>query len=480
MEFYGGNEMNGKKQNGVVKFLMKSRIRSENVTLTEMALGYLVGPFGALISNAVFVSFLNRFYTDILGMAGTFITLLPLVSTIFVVIGNLAVGVIIDKTKSSLGKARPYLLISAPLMVVSIILMFAVPAGNDALMLVWIAVSYNLFFAIAYPVYFMAHSMMVPLSTRNEDQRGKLSVVSQMAMMGATGLFAAILFPMLVYPHLKNQRTWLICMCVIGAAALVGILLEFCFTRERITEENAGKESEETQEEKVPIAKQIKGVVTDKYWWMIIIFYLLFNLSGGIKNLSMSYYCDYILGSYQDGITQAVVAAISGIPSALGIVVAWPLARKFGKKNCIVAGLFLSVAGGILSMTAMDNFGIVVSGVFIKTIGTIPACYVMMALFADVLDHLERKNGFRCDGLSMSLYSVIMVGAFGVVTAIFNGLISMSGYAAPSIIDGVTVAARQNDSTRWVIACSFLGVETVAYAILAVMMIFLKVEKEDK
>ena len=131
-------------------------------------------------------------------------------------------------------------------------------------------------------------------------------------------------------------------------------------------------------------------------------------------------------------------------------------------------------------MTAMDNFGIVVSGVFIKTIGTIPACYVMMALFADVLDHLERKNGFRSDGLSMSLYSVIMVGAFGVVTAIFNGLISMSGYAAPSIIDGVTVAARQNDSTRWVIACSFLGVETVAYAILAVMMIFLKVEKEDK
>ena len=102
----------------------------------------------------------------------------------------------------------------------------------------------------------------------------------------------------------------------------------------------------------------------------------------------------------------------------------------------------------------------------------------MMALFADVLDHLEKKNGFRCDGLSMSLYSVITVGAFGVVTAIFNGLISVSGYVPPSIIDGIAVAAQQNDSTRWVIACCFLGVETVAYAILAVMMIFLRVEKE--
>lgn len=470
-----------KKEKGFLQFLMKSRIRSENVTLPEMALGHLVGPFGALISNAVFTSFLNRFYTDILGMAGTFITLLPLISTIFVVIGNLAVGVIIDRTKSSLGKARPYLLISAPVMFVVIILMFAVPSGNDLLMLIWIAVSYNLYFAIAYPVYFMAHSMMVPLSTRNEDQRGKLSVISQMANMGAAGLFAAILFPMLVYPHLKNQRAWLICMCLIGAAALVGILLEFCFTRERITEEiQSGQVNVENdeKEDKVPITKQIRGVVTDGYWWMIIIFYLLFNLSGGIKNLSMSYYCDYILGSYQDGITQTVVAAISGIPSALGIVVAWPLARKFGKKNCIVAGLFLAVIGGLISMSAMDNFGVVVTGIFIKTLGTIPACYVMMALFADVLDHLEKKNGFRCDGLSMSLYSVITVGAFGVVTAIFNGLISVSGYVPPSIIDGIAVAAQQNDSTRWVIACCFLGVETVAYAILAVMMIFLRVEKE--
>lgn len=472
--------MEKNKKNGLLQFLMKSRIRSENVTKTEMILGYLVGPFGALISNGIFVSFLNRFYTDILGMAGTFITLLPLISTIFVVIGNLAMGVIIDKKKSRLGKARPFLLISAPLMFVSIVLMFAVPTGNDLLMLIWVAVSYNLFFAIAYPIYFMAHSMMVPLSTRNPDQRGTLSVVSQMALMGATGLFAAIIFPMLVYPRLQNKRTWLICMCVIGAVALAGILLEFCFTKERITEELQEKSREEKKTEKVSAVKQIKGVITDRYWWMIIIFYLLFNLTGGLKNLSMSYYCDYILGSYQDGITQTVVAAISGLPSAVGIVIAWPLARKFGKKNCIVAGLIISVIGGCISMTAMDNFMVVVTGVFIKTIGTIPACYVMMALFADVLDHLEVKNGYRCDGLSMSLYSIIMVGAFGVVTAIFNGMISMSGYAAPSMIDGIAVAAAQNDSTRWVISCCFLGGETVAYAFLAFMMGFLKVEKNSK
>ncbi len=459
----------------LLNFIMKSRIRSEDVKLPELALGYFLGPFGALITNALFVSFLNRFYTDILGMKGTFITLLPLVSTIFVVIGNLVMGVVIDKVKTPAGKARPFLLASAPLMLVSIILIFSVPAKNDILMMVWVAVSYNLFFAIAYPAYFVAHSMMIPLSTRNSDQRGILSVASQVANLGSTGLFATMLFPMLFYPRLKNRSAWLLCMCIVGAMACVGILLEFCFTRERVTEETI--HSEEKKKEKVPTMKQLKAVVSDKCWWMIILFYLLFNLAAAFKNLSMSYYCDYILGSYQDGITQTVVAAISGIPIAAGVVFAWPLAKKMGKKNSIVAGLFLSVAGGLFAMTAMDSFGIVVAGVFMKTLGTIPACYIMMALFADVLDHLEAKNGFRCDGLSMSIYSVIMVGVAGIVTAIFNGLISISGYTAPSLVDGVMVAAVQNDSTRFVIALCFLGAETIANGILAVMLIFCDVEK---
>lgn len=462
-----------KRKNGVLEILTQSRIKSANVTRSEKMFGYLFGPFGALVTNAVFTSFLNRFYTDILGMVGAFITILPLVSTIFVVIGNLVMGVLIDKTKTNMGKARPYLLISAPLLAVSCVLIVAAPQSSDILKVIWIAVSYNLYFAVAYPIYFMAHSMMVPLSTRNTHQRGKLSVISNMANMGAAGLFAAMIFPMLVYPNLKNQRNWLICMCVIGTVALIAILLEFCYTRERITEEISLK----TDEEKIPIGKQLKGVVSDPYWWIVILFYLLFNFSGGLKNLSMSYYCDYVVGSYQDGITQTVLAAISGIPMGIGVVIIWPLANKFGKKNITVAGMVLAVAGGVISLIRPQHFLLVSIGVMIKTLGTVPACYVMMALFADVLDHLEAKNGYRSDGLSMSLYSVIMVSALGIITSVFNGMISATGYVAPSIINGVATPALQNDGTKWIFIISFLGVETVAYALLVLFLSFLRVEK---
>lgn len=463
-----------RKESKIFKFLLKSRINSANVKLPEMVLGYLIGPLGALIINAVFTSFLNRFYTDALGLRGTFITLLPLMSTVLVIIANIVVGILIDKTKTKIGKARPYLLISAPLIALSCILIFAVPSDSKLLQLVWIAVSYNLYFAVAYPVYFLSHSLMVPLSTRNSKQRSMLSVISNTANMGAAGLFAAILFPMFIYPKLGSQSSWLVVMSVLGTVALVAVALEFCYTRERITEEGGLFEK---KEEKVPLQKQLKGMAKDGYWWIIIIFYLLFQFSGGIKNVSMSYYCDYVVGTYQDGYTQSVLALVSGLPSALGVLFVWPLANKLGKKNFTVIGLILSVAGSIVALSAPDNFWVVVAGVTIKSLGSVPACYVMMALFADVLDHLEAKNGFRSDGLSMSLYSIITVAAGGIVTAVLNGLISMTGYVAPTLVDGVMQAAEQNEATKTVFISCFLGAETVAYAILAIVLCFLRVEK---
>ena len=301
------------------------------------------------------------------------------------------------------------------------------------------------FFAVAYPAYFVAHSMMIPLCRKSK--RGKLSIASQVANLGSTGLFATMLFPMLLYPLLKNQKAWLICMGTIGVIACVGIMLEFLFTRERVTEE-LNVENEEKAGKTVSIKKQLKAVVSDRYWWMIILFYLFFNMAAAFKNLSMSYYCDYILGSYQDGITQTAVAAISGIPIAAGALFAWPLAKKMGKKNSIVAGLILSGVGGLFAMTDMSNFKVVVLGVFVKTLGTIPACYVMMALFADVLDYLEQKNGFRCDGLSMSIYSIIMVGISELLRRFLMDLSLLRLYSSGIGEECHGCGAKQNGITR--------------------------------
>lgn len=43
-----------------------SRIRSNQVTHSEKWLGYLIGPAGALLLNAVLATYLNVYYTNVI------------------------------------------------------------------------------------------------------------------------------------------------------------------------------------------------------------------------------------------------------------------------------------------------------------------------------------------------------------------------------------------------------------------------------
>ena len=66
------------------KPLMNSRVKSEKVTAAEKWLGYLIGPAGALLLNAVLATYLNIYYTDVLDLTriwgGLFLTVFPIVS----------------------------------------------------------------------------------------------------------------------------------------------------------------------------------------------------------------------------------------------------------------------------------------------------------------------------------------------------------------------------------------------------------------
>ena len=77
----------------------------------------------------------------------------------------------------------------------------------------------------------------------------------------------------------------------------------------------------------------------------------------------------------------------------------------------------------------------------------------------------------------MSIYNIIAVSTVGVATSLFNAMIAGAGYVAPEIIDGVTVAATQSAAVKSVITFAFVGLETITGIILAVLLLFLNVEK---
>lgn len=469
---------------------LRTKITSANVKRKEIAIGYFLGPFFALISNAVFGAYLNRYYSDVLGWTdtarfGVFSALLPMVSVIFVIIGNLFVGRLIDNTRTAQGKARPYLLLSAPLVTIAIALLFLTPQQTSpAVQMGWIAISYNLYYAVAYPFFYTAHSSMVALSTRNSNHRGMLATFSNASGVAAVGIGASILVPMLLQSFLFVEKdgaidaaasyaNWRMVMIVLCIVTFLAILLEYYFTRERITEENIKLE---IKEEKLPMNKQLKACVSNKYWWIIILYFLLFQFGGLVKNGSMSYYCRWMFDGIHNealaGTAMGTLGLIGGLPTAIGMVLAWPIAGKLGKQRAVTIGLAISVIGGLVSFLDIHNFMIVCIGVILKGIGSIPAMYVTLALLSDVLDHLEAKNGFRSDGFTMSVYGAIMVGMTGLGNGMINALLTAGGYNAS--------ASAQNGSVQTMLALCYLGIEIVCYAVIVVLMSFLKVEKHIK
>ena len=455
--------------------VFNSRVTSTDVGRCEKWLGYLIGPAGALLLNAVLATYLNVYYTDVLKLThvwgGAFLVVFPIVSKIIDAITNVAMGYIIDRTHTSQGKARPWLLLSAPLLAVTGVLLFTVPAASEIVQVIWVMVSYNLFYSFAYTIFNMSHNLMVPLSTRNTTQRGGLSVFNQIATIMMSGILVALVFPMVIMPKIGvDKAKWITLMSVLSILTL----LEYYFTKERVTLE----EQDAAGVQQIAFAKQLKAIFTDKYMLLIYAYFLIYTMGSSIKNLSLVYFCNYVLGSYNDGVTQTMLSVIGGIPMGLGIFAVWPLAKKFGKRNVTLAGFILYAIGGAVCWMFPTHMTLMLVGQFIKNIGGLPCAYVFMALFADVLDHLEWKTGFRADGVAMSVYNIIAVAMVGICTGVFNGLLGSAGYVAPEIINGVTVAAAQTETVKGVITFGFVGLEVITGVILAVLLVFLNVEKD--
>ena len=468
-----------------------SRVRSQNVTGMEKWLGYLAGPCGALLFNAVMATYLNVYYTDVLGLGGLFLVVFPVISKVIDAVTNVIMGYVIDRTRTKQGKARPWLLLSAPLVAVTGVLLFVVPSGDDILQIAWVMISYNLYYSVAYTIYNMSHNLMVPLSTRNTAQRGVLAVFNNISTIMMSGIVVALVFPMAVMPALGTSKgLWIAVMSVLACISLPLVLVEYYFTKERVTAESSGQE-----EKKIPFALQLKAIFTDKYMLLLLGYFLLYTLTSQLKNVALPYYCNYVLGTYSDGITQTLVSVLGGIPMGIGIFAVWPLAKKFGKKNVTVAGFVIYAVGSAVCWMAPTNLPVVLVGQFIKNIGGLPCAYVFMALFADALDNLEWKNGFRCDGIAMSAYSVIITAAAGLVTGIFNGGLWAADYIAPETVevmpaltdaiqkiitnaDGTfSVIYNQPEAVTTVFILFFVGLEAIAGLVYAVMLLPVTVEK---
>ncbi len=338
---------------------------------------------------------------------------------------------IIDRTKTRQGKVRPWILIAGPCVTLSGIMLYVVPKMSTMGQAIWIAASYNLYFAFAFPMYNMTQSLLVPLSTRNTKQRDGLAMFMSMGQSMLPGALVYMVFPLVFLPMMgADQAAWARVMGIISCLFLPGAILQYYFTKERVSEDAAAG-----HEQTVSLVQQIKTCFSDKYWLYYFAIFFFYQLGMNVYSVALNFYANYVMGTYNDGSTLTILNAIGQAPLGLGVFLLWPIARKFGKRWTFYVGMLIAFAG---SLTAFffprpENMGIVLAALAVKSFGMLPT-YLFAGMMADAMDHIEWERGYRCDGFTATMNSVMLTIMAGVGTTIFNaglGADKAGGYVAP-------------------------------------------------
>lgn len=455
--------------------MLDSRIRSSDTSKSEQILGYFLGPcLVYMMYTGIAGTYLTQFYTDVLGLAGGILTMMPLISKLLSSVTSFIIGRMIDSTRTSQGKARPWILASGILLAVCGILLYAVPKASYTVQIAWVVISYNLFFSLAFAVYSLSHSLMVPLSTRNTKQRDSLAMLTSTGTSMIPGMLATIIMPLLISKigvGADAQGSWITIMGILSILAIPATLIEYYFTIERVTAETAT-----TSASDVSFGKQIKACFRDKYWVMIIVFTFVIQLCGNLSTSSMLYYCNWVLGSSvsEGAAKQVLVNMIGQAPMGFGVVILWPLVRKFGKRTVTIVGFAIAAAGSLLVLLNAKNLTMVLICLFIKSFGSIPT-YVMASLLAEALDHVEHQNGFRADGFSASVHSIIQPLVMGLAQTLLLAGINAFGYIAP---ESTVQIVAQPEAVQSFFSWCFAGGPMIGYAVCAVIMFFYNIESK--
>lgn len=439
-------------ENAFQNSFWNTRITSANVGKKELWLGYVAGPFGAMLLQSIVNSYFNQYLTDVLGFTSSmgmwiasFMVLFPLFSKILDAVTNVLMAKVLDKTTCRQGKLRPWMILSLPIMVVSLLMLFWIPFSKPTSMAIWIVIAYNLFYSVGYTMWYMSYELTAALSTRNFQQRKSNSMAGQITKNIGTGLIS-ILFPTIltaISGIVGNTRDgYLVCMVVMCCIAIPLTFVQYFYTRERITEERRNQygiqaETARTTVKEASFLTQFKACIKDKYWIMLIIMILVYQVLNAMRGVAQVYYSGWVVngnayGEYAS--IQAKFTMISMAPMGPGLILLLPLFKKFGRTRVIVVGSLFASIGALAAFVSAGNTAAIYGGTAFYSIGAMALIYSMLTFVGDSIDHVEYSQGIRVEGLTAAVVGFAEMFSKGIGQALFNLGLNIAKYTQPEAI----------------------------------------------
>lgn len=387
------------------------------------------------------------YYTDSVMISAAAVGGIMLASRIFDGISDLVMGAILDKTKTRWGKARPWILWSAPFMAIALILTFSVPDISETGKVIYAFCTYFFLTVIVYTASNLPYNALLSFITDDQKERTSLSSI-RFFMVN----FLVIILSFVTPPAAKALG-WFGITTIYGIIAMCCLLITFFFCKERV-------EPVEVKKENISFVKSLGYLVKNKYFIYLAIIFVIDYIMFAVNGSSGMYYVKYI---FHDENIFGMLVLFGNVPMMLSCLFFPVIANRFGKWNCMIGGYVVMIIGfGIIALFP-DNYYCALLGNVIAGIGRAPHNAGLFALVADVVDYGEWKTNKRIEGVTYSVTSFGMKVGAGLGGAVTGIVLAMGNY------DGSLAVQSDSAITAIMAICAYIPIGICVLGILIML-----------
>ena len=379
---------------------MKKEKLDETVTMTEklganQKIGIMFCAMVSAVATGYVPGYINLYYTDTVGISMGAVAMILMITKITDGVTDIIMGMIVDRTNTRLGKARPWVLAGGIGIGVSIMLLFSCPAS----------LSTSAKVAFCAGMYFLANPFFGTMAsvscgtlnnllTADSKKRGVLGVFSAYGTLVPVVIIGLVVPKILSAMH-ESQAAYTTATLIFAVMSIVASIIGVACVRETVTER-----SKEQLVEKQPVKETLHELLHNKYFIFLALGTILINLPGMIM--------------------------IFLLPFAV------PMMNKFGKRNCVVGGMLLAAVGHTIIFFANDNLALFMLAKSVASIAVVPFTISLIPLTGEICDYALYRCGKPMDGTISSAATMGGKIGIGLAAGISGVMLAVSGYVSSS------------------------------------------------
>lgn len=469
------------------KPFMDSKATTNSVSTKEWVLGHLIGPLGLIFVVNTIAALVEKFFTQQTGamygvgnvamvqkMGGIYEIVMTTAKILAVGMGLLN-GWLVQHTETRQGRMRPWYLIFGFISIIIGGLIFLFP-GKTLGEGYWFYFFFLLicYHAVGCSYFYLFRDTICSLTTRDPKEKAHIQFIRRMSWTLLSGIVIGMVLNMVVLPMWleKNINGYPILMVSLSILAIPLLLLEYFYTRERITEDVV-MEHESLDEQKIPLKEQMRALLTNKNFVILIIIATVSGIVDNFKGGNVQFfYIKFLLGGVENPLMYTIYQVVTGAPLGIGAFVIYPLAKKVGIKNLTIGGYTMVLVGSIVGWMFPDQLVPALIGGFLRNIGWLPNAYIFATLLCFAYDDVEFRSHLRLEGMmGIAIITAIQSLLYAPFAGGFESAILRLGFVD---VEGVIPNA---DVTNFM-TMSFYLFDIILAAVVVILLPFVDVEKK--